>query len=252
MKWFKHFSNAHNDTRIRRLIRKYGLRGYGLYFACVEMISYQLDPDSPNPELEDSARDIAEMFGEDTALIEDILHYCIYDQKLFDVDENTGRLICFKLLHHLDNTLSNNPEIRKIISNFNKLKETSSNLKQIRLDKIREDKTILDNNKTVKKDEQFELFWNTYNKKVGRPICEKKWSKLSQADKEKIFDHLRKYIPSTPDQQYRKNPSTYLNQECWNDEVIQKPQPKPAGYQLLTNEHKTEKDFDTSIFGAQE
>ena len=28
------------------------------------------------------------------------------------------------------------------------------------------------------------------------------------------------YVESTPDPQYRKDPTTWLNQRCWEDEVI--------------------------------
>jgi hypothetical protein len=37
------------------------------------------------------------------------------------------------------------------------------------------------------------------------------------------------YVLSTPDKQYRKNFETYLNQECWNDEVITNGQQNQPG-----------------------
>lgn len=141
MKWFKHYSDAKYDTRLRRLIKKHGLKGYGLYFFIIETISFNLNPQNPIPDLEDSAKDIADYLGEDTIEIEEIMLFCL-NEKLFEQDENTAKIVCFKLLAHLDNTLSSNPEIRQILSNFNKLEETSSNLKQIRLDKNRIDKNI--------------------------------------------------------------------------------------------------------------
>ncbi len=67
---------------------------------------------------------------------------------------------------------------------------------------------------------EFEKFWNMYDKKSGRKKCLPKWKKLKDVDKEKIFQTLPTYIKSTPDKQYRKNPSTYLNNESWNDEVV--------------------------------
>lgn len=67
----------------------------------------------------------------------------------------------------------------------------------------------------------FEDFWEEYGKKVDRPKCEKKWKKISQEAREKILDHVPRYVASTPDVKYRKNPTTYLNNECWNDEIIE-------------------------------
>ena len=71
-------------------------------------------------------------------------------------------------------------------------------------------------------DDEFENFWKLYDKKVGKPICIKKWNKISKEDKELIFKKLPAYIKSTPDKQYRKDPATWLNQECWNDELIER------------------------------
>jgi len=66
----------------------------------------------------------------------------------------------------------------------------------------------------------FDDFWNFYNKKTDRKKCEPKWNKLKQDTKESIMQHLEQYIPSTPDKTYRKDPSTYLNGEAWNNEII--------------------------------
>ena len=157
MKWFKHFSAAKYDPRIMRLIKKFGLRGYGLYFAIVEYISNQLETTKPLPDLEENSQDIASFFNEDTVLIEEMLLFCV-NQGLFEQDENTGRIVCLKLLCHLDNTMANNPEIKKIIDSFNsmdksniiKLEETSRNFKQLEEPKSRLDKIRLDKNRKEK------------------------------------------------------------------------------------------------------
>lgn len=66
---------------------------------------------------------------------------------------------------------------------------------------------------------RFAEFWDMYGKKTGREQCERKFKKLRACDIEKIFEALPRYIASTPDIQYRKNPATWLNQKCWNDEI---------------------------------
>lgn len=68
----------------------------------------------------------------------------------------------------------------------------------------------------------FDEFWNMFDKKVDRRKCEDKYKKLSLVQIEKIKVALPIYIKSKPDIQYRKNPLTWLNGECWNDEVKQK------------------------------
>lgn len=66
----------------------------------------------------------------------------------------------------------------------------------------------------------FDEFWNSYDKKVEKGACEKKFNKLTEKEKALIWEHVPKYVLSTPDKSYRKNPETYLNNKCWNDEVI--------------------------------
>ena len=66
----------------------------------------------------------------------------------------------------------------------------------------------------------FDTFWSLYDKKVDRDKCLKKWDKLNESDKEKIIEHIPKYKQAQPEKLYRKNPATYLNNNSWNDEII--------------------------------
>jgi len=81
--------------------------------------------------------------------------------------------------------------------------------------------------KNTKEDEGFEAFWNVYDKKTDKVSCEKKFFNLTENEKDLIMNHITKYVLSTPDKQYRKNPETYLKNKCWNDEII-KPIIKPS------------------------
>jgi len=158
MKWFQHFSDARYDTKVARLLKKHNLKGYGLYFLTIEFISSQLLPEKPIPDLEETIEDIAEFTGEDPEYIKEIYDYCI-EQQLFEYNERLKRITCLKLLHHLDNTMSQNPEIKKILNNFKKLQETCSDLKQIRLDHITLDKNKDINSKNEKIENLLE-YWN--------------------------------------------------------------------------------------------
>lgn len=68
-------------------------------------------------------------------------------------------------------------------------------------------------------DMRFELFWQKFDKKVERKKCEQKWMKLSDEDRDKAIDAVDRYVEATPEKRYRKNPITWLNGECWNDEL---------------------------------
>lgn len=83
----------------------------------------------------------------------------------------------------------------------------------------KEGKEVNNTQNDVFRDNDFLRFWDMYQKKKDRHKCEKKFAKLTKAQKEKIFSTLPTYVASTPDPQYRKNPLTYLNAQSWEDEV---------------------------------
>ena len=66
----------------------------------------------------------------------------------------------------------------------------------------------------------FDDWWNAYDKKCGRKKAEARWNRLSSFEKIACMKTTPAYVRATPDKAYRKNPLTYLNGECWNDEII--------------------------------
>lgn len=81
-----------------------------------------------------------------------------------------------------------------------------------------------DINNTINKDDGFEEFWNKYDKKTDHKKALIKWRTLKEADKKKILETVDTYVLAHPDKTYRKMPTTYLNGECWNDELeVKKP-----------------------------
>jgi hypothetical protein len=49
-----------------------------------------------------------------------------------------------------------------------------------------------------------------------------KWKKMTGAEHFDCIAATPAYVESTPDKAYRKDPLTYLNGKCWNDEIIMK------------------------------
>ena len=66
----------------------------------------------------------------------------------------------------------------------------------------------------------FDVFWEKYNKKQDSKKCLDKWLKLSDNEINAALDKVAAYVHSTPDVTYRKNPLTWLNGKCWEDEII--------------------------------
>jgi hypothetical protein len=91
------------------------------------------------------------------------------------------------------------------------------------------------------KKQRFEEFWNLYDKKVERKSCYNKFMKLDLKVIEKIINVVPFYVKSTPEVKYRKNPETWINGECWNDE-IKETEKKEEGY-TLANGSKISTNF---------
>jgi len=67
----------------------------------------------------------------------------------------------------------------------------------------------------------FEEFWKLYPIKVGKKDSEKKWNNLKDQDREKIIETLPAYIKFEQFPGWNHpQPTTYLNQERWNDVLI--------------------------------
>ena len=81
-------------------------------------------------------------------------------------------------------------------------------------------------NKTINKtkakiqDYQFEEWWNAYDKKVSKEKAITKWNILTNEEKQLALKIVESYVDSTPDKTFRKDPTTYLNNKSFNDEII--------------------------------
>ena len=77
---------------------------------------------------------------------------------------------------------------------------------------------------------EFDDFWNAYGKKVDTAKCKAKWKKLTTEHHKEIMANVFDYVAANSDKQYRKNPLTYLNGQCWLDEIVVR-QPQQTNYQ---------------------
>jgi hypothetical protein len=67
----------------------------------------------------------------------------------------------------------------------------------------------------------FDLFWESYNYKVGKPNAIKEWNKLNldSVDIALIVEKAKKDKLSKPDNKYRKHPERWIKGKHWLDEV---------------------------------
>jgi len=117
MQYFKHMTNMRNDIKIKRLISKYGLEGYGLYNLILESITESLTTDAPVPDLQETCEDIAEFFNGNTAKINEMASFMV-NQGLIEVDEITTRITCNKIYKYLEQSMTRSKAIRDMISAY--------------------------------------------------------------------------------------------------------------------------------------
>ena len=66
----------------------------------------------------------------------------------------------------------------------------------------------------------FEDWWQMYGKKRGKKKAKQKWDRLTKQQQTACLLATPAYVASIDDKQFQKDPLTYLNGECWNDEII--------------------------------
>jgi molecular chaperone DnaK (HSP70) len=150
------------------------------------------------------------------------------------------RINANKILNFLISCSEESPElVLKNLQNINKNK--------IKKNKEKEKSTIPKTQNLFSEHEllswpTFDDFWNAYDKKIDKLKSQNKWKKLKQSEKEAIMEFIPDYKMVQPDKQYRKDPSTFLNNKSWENELIG----KKSGIQEIRNQHQRLKDWSHS------
>lgn len=117
MQYFKHMSNMRHDVKVRRLISRYGLEGYGLYCLIIEAITEKLTTENPTPDLQETCDDMACFYNGNSAKIDEIVHFMI-NQGLLEVDSLSKRVTCNKIYKFLEASQTRSDQIRDMIKNY--------------------------------------------------------------------------------------------------------------------------------------
>lgn len=255
MKWFKHDSDANRDEKLQNVLLDYGLEGYGLYWYCLELITYDVDQHNLNFDLRHDARIIARNVGSTEKRIEEMMKYFI-EIGLFECSQ--GHITCLKLLKRLDqsmtsksayraaiNTAKEQLKLEKLINTAPKGHDEVMNGSchghdrvmtgswqghELELEEETEKEKEKDKNILISDADRnaFEnIFWPAYPRKVNKQAAfksfktrAKEWVKENKSTVQAFAEMLVK------DLERRKgwfgsdklHPTTYLNQKRWLDE----------------------------------
>ena len=90
--------------------------------------------------------------------------------------------------------------------------------------RVNNKRTLYNNTKNINNIyiDQFNEFWNVYNKKVSKPKAITAYNRaIKKTDHQTIMDALKKQkkLWVGKESAYIKHPTTWLNQECWEDDI---------------------------------
>jgi hypothetical protein len=73
----------------------------------------------------------------------------------------------------------------------------------------------------VEHDPAFLAFWNAYDHKQDKVMAAKAWVRIAPSPDlaAEITKAAAAYAASKPDKQYRKHPTTWLNNRCWENDL---------------------------------
>tara|TARA_R110000772_G_scaffold4573_5_gene16368 strand:- start:2806 stop:3576 length:771 start_codon:yes stop_codon:yes gene_type:complete len=117
LKWLKHDTSANRDAKLKKVIIKYGMAGYGLYWFCLEEIGSNVTESKFTFELESDSDVIARDTGINSELVSEMMTYMV-NLGLFE--NQSGLITCLKMLSRLDQSMTSNAHMRNIISSAKK------------------------------------------------------------------------------------------------------------------------------------
>ncbi len=170
-----------------------------------------------------------ELSNEDAGKL--IKHLCDYTR---DKNPQTDSILIKAVFANMKSTLkrdldkwrvkslknSENAKKRWDKNNANACERIERNAKHADNDNVNDNDTVNDI-LLEKETKAFNEFWDLYDKKTGKKEkVKKKFLNLPEKTRELIMEYIPKYKLSQPNKKYRKDPTTFLNNDGWLDEII--------------------------------
>lgn len=216
--YFSHDYNARNDEKIKRLIRKHGMQGYGVFWSIVEDLYNNANA------LRTDYEGIAYDLRSDSDLVASVVND--FDLFIFNGDYFGSNSVQERLEQRNDKSAKARKSASYRWDNANAMQtQSDSNAKKERKGKEIKGKEIKEINIS------FDIFWDLYDKKVGdKEKLKKKWESMQDLERQSIIDYIPRYKITQPDKKFRKDPQTFFNNKSWNDELIGSNLPKQQIY----------------------
>jgi len=204
--YFSHDYNVRNDEKIKRLIRKHGMHGYGLFWAIVEDLYNNANA------LRTDYDGIAYDLRSDSDIVASVIND--FDLFIFNDDFFGSKSVQERLDQRNNKSISARKSASYRWGNANALQtQSEGNAK-----KEIKGKEIKGKEKEI--NISFDSFWNLYDKKTGKVKSEELWKKLSDEERQRVIDVIPNYKLKQPESKFRKDPERFLKHKIFNDEFI--------------------------------
>lgn len=236
------------NAKLQEIIFDHGIEGYGLYWYCLELVAQSVSSDNLTFELKHDARIIGRNIGMPANRVEEIMKAFIAND-LFSASE--GRIQCLKLAQRCDDFTAKAVRRKgvKTITNQQVGVRPSESEKvppeeEVRRKKKEEEK----NTYSDQIEEAFAVFYSAGMRKLNPKGALKSFTALCKKSKKEftpieIANHLANDVKirlANNQMGFDKmHPTTYLNNERWNDERVQ--ESNEAGNQESANERSARK-----------
>lgn len=115
MKYFTHMTNLRFTPDSRKMIKKFGLEGYGLYVVFLETAAETVSTKTVDPRLSEGIEDLADYFHKDSKDIAEMAAYALAEN-IIQMDGE--HIICKKVHELLDEYLSKSSVMRSSLEEY--------------------------------------------------------------------------------------------------------------------------------------
>jgi hypothetical protein len=247
--YFSHDYNARTDVKIKGLIRKHGMAGYGIFWAIVEDLYNNANA------LQTDYDGIAYELRTDFEIVKSIIN----DFDLFSIEG--GSFGSKSVERRLDERNEKSKKAREsAFKRWSKDKPVNilnANASKNDAEAMRSESRSNAIKKSIEKENKgndikqnvnvsFENFLKLYDKNVEQENCESLWNNLTEREKIACLEYIPAYIKLKPNKRFRKKSLDYLKNKNWENKTPSFPSiPAPVtnSQDIPPDTHETKQIF---------
>ncbi len=228
MDWFKHKTASLDDPDFNAILDEFGSDGYMMFFGLLEIYGREFSNTNSDGFLSVRLAFVARKLRKSSVKVRKFLNFCgkLINKPRF-VYSIDGAILSYKVPDFID--LASNWTKRQTKTPIEVPTEVPIAIRRrSRRRNKKENKEGPPNPPWNTPDNiDFDLFWNTYPKKVGKQKCLEIWVDLKKKKARPSINDIVKALKiqkvsedwTKENGRYIPNPSTWLNQGRWDDEL---------------------------------